>query len=195
MPLWTFYLLSSWLQLKLPVVTASRDSWWNSFMFCFWWWNCAFAVIQSDEKEKKTQRQRSSSFAYVRVRETARVRLKTVWVTGEAWATADKLVNKQTSQPPCSTITSSPRPRPPFSVCITPTSTVVLNRHLWLKLYINHTVPATHTHQTFIYPILIRHTCKARVRSELQLSPNLNKYGSNLFMLTLQQTPRAQLTN
>lgn len=134
-----FHFLSTLQLLQLPVPTSHpSNSWWNSLMLFLWWCQfiCVCAAYSQGGKDivskKPTQIICVRMFVYERGRD-ARARLGAVWVRGEAWDTADKLVNEQTWRPPCGTVTSPPPP--PLlrsSSAVTLASTVLLTPHLWL---------------------------------------------------------------
>lgn len=123
---------------------ASSNSWWNPLVLFLRWYRRGCVCVQHIIKWEKTSSKRGRQIicVYKRARETDQARLGAVWVRGEAWATADKLVNEQTWRPPCGTVTSS-IPHPPLILCrhagfyCTPDPSPLI----WLKLYINRTAP------------------------------------------------------
>lgn len=115
---------------------ASSNSWSNPLVLFLRWYSRGCECVQHIIKWEKTSSKRSwhKLFVCTREQETDQARLGAVWVRGEAWATADKLVNEQTWRPPCGTVTSfppSPTPTLRSSSAVTLASTVLLTSHLW----------------------------------------------------------------
>lgn len=84
-------------------------------------------------------------------RETHGGRLGAVWVRGEAWATADTLVNEQTWRPPAAPSHSLLHHHPSLLRSSSLHCTLDPSPLIWLKLYINHAAPVPSTPRLHAY--------------------------------------------